>query len=642
MAINLGDAVLFFKGDTSNLDAAATSSMDMVKGLGVGMTAAGVAITGALGLGVSEAMNFESAMAAVASLGTEGMGELEASVRKSAVAYGLDLTEAAKGTYDMISSGATALTAPKILEDAARAAAAGQTDLTTSVQLGMGMANAFGISLKDLSGVFDASFIAVNKGVMTFEELAQSAGRSAPAFAANKISLDEMLASAAALTLGAVPASEAFTQLNAIVAGFTRQGQSAILESRGLAGALKWLVEQTGGNKTEMLAFLGSTEALSAALALTGNQATAFSDIMGQMKDKMGATQAAFDIIAEKDPSFAWKQLKAQMQDVSITVGQALLPTLKRIMDAVSPMISGITEWTKSHKDLTANIVLGAAAFGGLMLALGPVLIALPGIVTAVGLVGAAFTGIAFGPAVAVVAAIAGVGYAGYKLVQNWGDIKGALSDWTQPKEAANEAGKVIYNDFTPWMDALSGHIQDTKTTASDWSQVTQASKKAAEEHGGFWQELGEVIMSVMDAILIASKAIIFTFQLLGDAIISVAVTVGTAWKQVFDEIFGMFGGWLFPKLDPSGGTVAGQEARASGGPVDGGTPYLVGEEGPEMFVPNTSGRIINARDTARGGSGGSVTINFPNLTIREEADIGRISQLLAREIPMAMTRALA
>lgn len=32
---------------------------------------------------------------------------------------------------------------------------------------------------------------------------------------------------------------------------------------------------------------------------------------------------------------------------------------------------------------------------------------------------------------------------------------------------------------------------------------------------------------------------------------------------------------------------------RASGGPVAGGTPYVTGERGPELFIPSTSGRII-------------------------------------------------
>ena len=45
-----------------------------------------------------------------------------------------------------------------------------------------------------------------------------------------------------------------------------------------------------------------------------------------------------------------------------------------------------------------------------------------------------------------------------------------------------------------------------------------------------------------------------------------------------------------------TGYRVAGpilQERRALGGPVWGGSPYLVGERGPEMFVPNVAGTIV-------------------------------------------------
>lgn len=45
--------------------------------------------------------------------------------------------------------------------------------------------------------------------------------------------------------------------------------------------------------------------------------------------------------------------------------------------------------------------------------------------------------------------------------------------------------------------------------------------------------------------------------------------------------------------------------ARANGGPVNSGSAFLVGERGPEVFVPGTSGTVMNARDTARLGGGG-------------------------------------
>ena len=39
---------------------------------------------------------------------------------------------------------------------------------------------------------------------------------------------------------------------------------------------------------------------------------------------------------------------------------------------------------------------------------------------------------------------------------------------------------------------------------------------------------------------------------------------------------------------------------KAIGGPVNEGQPYIIGERGPELFVPNTSGTIV-----PNGGFGG-------------------------------------
>lgn len=73
--------------------------------------------------------------------------------------------------------------------------------------------------------------------------------------------------------------------------------------------------------------------------------------------------------------------------------------------------------------------------------------------------------------------------------------------------------------------------------------------------------------------------------------------------------------------LAKGGGPFAGfaskvlgdMKERAAGGPVSGGSPYLVGERGPELFVPNRSGRIIprGGRGTA---GGASVVINQNNV----------------------------
>jgi hypothetical protein len=66
------------------------------------------------------------------------------------------------------------------------------------------------------------------------------------------------------------------------------------------------------------------------------------------------------------------------------------------------------------------------------------------------------------------------------------------------------------------------------------------------------------------------------------------------------------------------GAAAAG--ARASGGPVSADTPYLVGERGAELFVPNTSGAIV---PNSKLGGGGDVTVNL----IEDQTRAGQVQQ---------------
>lgn len=51
-------------------------------------------------------------------------------------------------------------------------------------------------------------------------------------------------------------------------------------------------------------------------------------------------------------------------------------------------------------------------------------------------------------------------------------------------------------------------------------------------------------------------------------------------------------------------------QARASGGPVSAGSPYIVGERGPELFVPGRSGTIVPNGGAAARGAGTTISIN--------------------------------
>ena len=73
-------------------------------------------------------------------------------------------------------------------------------------------------------------------------------------------------------------------------------------------------------------------------------------------------------------------------------------------------------------------------------------------------------------------------------------------------------------------------------------------------------------------------------------------------------------------------------EGKAAGGPVDAFRPYIVGERGPEMFVPRTSGTIVpNGAVTNSSAVTNNYTVHVQGLVKAETpADIGRQMRRLA------------
>ena len=96
--------------------------------------------------------------------------------------------------------------------------------------------------------------------------------------------------------------------------------------------------------------------------------------------------------------------------------------------------------------------------------------------------------------------------------------------------------------------------------------------------------------------------------------------------KRTIQEILG---------LNPNVGIGVRIPGRAGGGPVDAGTPYMVGEKGPELFVPSGYGKIVDAFSTNKAllsnaggsmgsGGGGNVTINVNVSPTADKAAIGQ------------------
>jgi len=133
---------------------------------------------------------------------------------------------------------------------------------------------------------------------------------------------------------------------------------------------------------------------------------------------------------------------------------------------------------------------------------------------------------------------------------------------------------------FANGVKALSINI--STSFADSFANVVASGQNLFEGLGNIFIEIGKMLVKLLVKSLILS-AIFSSFPGLGG--------------------FGAEG--LTSTKDILGSLMGGLEGRASGGPVMGSTPYMVGEKGPELFVPGANGAIIP--NHALGGGGGAV-----------------------------------
>jgi hypothetical protein len=101
--------------------------------------------------------------------------------------------------------------------------------------------------------------------------------------------------------------------------------------------------------------------------------------------------------------------------------------------------------------------------------------------------------------------------------------------------------------------------------------------------------------------------------------------------------------GTLGPIIRVQSGRYAGKDLgeRAAGGPVKAGDPYVVGEKGPELFVPKSTGTVIPNGASSGGGSWGStvVNINVSGVAMMTPGTTDQLGRLLEPVITRALQK---
>ena len=163
----------------------------------------------------------------------------------------------------------------------------------------------------------------------------------------------------------------------------------------------------------------------------------------------------------------------------------------------------------------------------------------------------------------------------------------------------------------------------------------------------------------VISGAMTAQEALASFFQNIADYFLDMAAQIIAKWIQltILNAVLslfpggggggtssnGMFGAGAPTETFAGGGIFSGAgpykfPGKAAGGPVSAGSPYVVGEKGPELFVPGKSGTIIPNNKLGMGDA--NVVVNVDASGSKAQGDDGRANKL-GEAIGLAVKQAL-
>lgn len=156
----------------------------------------------------------------------------------------------------------------------------------------------------------------------------------------------------------------------------------------------------------------------------------------------------------------------------------------------------------------------------------------------------------------------------------------------------------LLYKKSETFRNIVNGAFKSVKAVAADlWAGIKWAFDKVVGYFQFLWDSAVRIVDGVKGAFSGIGDAIAGGFRAGTNVAIDIVNGLADVWNDTIGELPGV----------PSIHHIA---HRATGGPVSAGTPYWVGERGPELFMPPSGGGQISpaAARGAPASSGGTWT----------------------------------
>jgi len=603
-------------------------------------TAAGAVVGGFKGF-----VEADKARAAVKTLGVDVKtleGQLVGVVARTG---GLASTnQLLAASYDVASAGfGKAADITKILEASLLGAVGGMTDIGTVSDAATSVMNAFGLTTDSVSKIVDGFVQTQNDGKIVVGQYASQIGRVAPIAAAAGVGIDELNAAISTVTAQGVPVESTFSGINQIIASIVKPTSeaakaakrlgldfsSAAIKTKGFGGFLEDVIKKTGGSEVEITKLFGSVDALKALMPLINDDLVTFNKNLDNQKNATGAAGDAADIMGQTVSS----QISQIVNNITTLVrglDQVLGPAIKGLLNLINSVLTAataavakLTEMFQMNRARTqARKELGGVMGRGTRKAD-------PAAVEA----RAQEIFEASQASAAAAAAATGTQPPANQILPTGGDLAGATDplqgiksqvqslkdkvaiekqstpEMRRQQKLINDIAaltRIRTEDNAALVDEaikLTGELfhqeeQQRKNAEAD-KQRQEAAKKALQAQQAEAQRLQQLFGGIGQTISNGIVGALTSAQ-------SASEALGNTLKNVANQLLKLGINTLLNAAFPGSSLFSALPRFANGGRPPVGRPSIVGERGPELFVPSRAGTIVP--NHAMGGA--NVTVN--------------------------------
>ncbi|MHC4621877.1 MAG: phage tail tape measure protein [Planctomycetota bacterium] len=265
MAINLGDAILFLKGNNRDLnkklgEAKKNTQQTMghilqaSKNVGAKMTAIGAGITATFGFAVKRTLEVRKSFADLGSLGVQDIDSIIKATRKLGREYAILSGEFATPLYDAKSAGIVEDALVGVAEVAAKASIGLKGNIGDAMKVGTDAMNAFGKmtgtaaeQVEAFNEIMGMAGIVIDKGKTNLEEMGKPLGRAIKAAEVLGMTMQEFFAIIAASTGPGINTAEAVTAISANLDNLAVPAEQAIVLAKRLGVGWNQAAAKTKG-----------------------------------------------------------------------------------------------------------------------------------------------------------------------------------------------------------------------------------------------------------------------------------------------------------------------------------------------------------------------------------------------------------